>query len=111
LQFRLAGQKGSDATASRPPEQRYSKLHFIPEFAEFINETEMIEVSLTMFKHLSFIEYELFSLLNQYRGSTADFVDLNAWLAQRCRELAQHPHPDQPSRMIADCFLPKNARC
>ncbi|SDU36671.1 hypothetical protein SAMN05216406_1734, partial [Nitrosomonas ureae] len=28
LQFRLAGQKGSDATASTPPNLRYSKLHF-----------------------------------------------------------------------------------
>jgi hypothetical protein len=36
LQFRLAGQKGMDATASRPLNQRYSKLHFIPEFAFLI---------------------------------------------------------------------------
>ena len=34
----------------------------------------------------------------------ADFAKLNAWLAQRCQELAQRPHPDQPSRTIADCF-------
>ena len=34
----------------------------------------------------------------------ADFAELNAWLAQRCQELAQRPHPDQPSRTIADCF-------
>jgi len=34
---RLAGQKGMDATASRPPDLRYSKLHFIPEFAFFIS--------------------------------------------------------------------------
>ena len=33
LQFRLAGKKGGDATASRPLNQRYSKLHFIPESA------------------------------------------------------------------------------
>ncbi|TCV84171.1 hypothetical protein EDC63_113108, partial [Sulfurirhabdus autotrophica] len=32
--FRLAGQKGSDATASRPLNQHYSKLHFILESAE-----------------------------------------------------------------------------
>jgi len=37
LQFRLAGQKGMDATASRPPDQGYSKLHFIPEFAYVSN--------------------------------------------------------------------------
>lgn len=34
-----------------------------------------------------------------------DFTELNAWLARRCRELAQRPHPDQPSRTIADCFV------
>ena len=28
LQFRLAGQKSSDATASNPTDLRYSKLHF-----------------------------------------------------------------------------------
>jgi DNA (cytosine-5)-methyltransferase 1 len=33
LQFRLAGQKGMDATASHPPDLRYSKLHFILESA------------------------------------------------------------------------------
>ncbi|MBI3481070.1 MAG: hypothetical protein HY016_12070, partial [Nitrosomonadales bacterium] len=33
LQFRLAGQKGMDATASRPPNRHYSKLHFILESA------------------------------------------------------------------------------
>lgn len=34
----------------------------------------------------------------------ADLAELNAWLAQRCRELALRPHPDQPSRTVADCF-------
>ena len=34
----------------------------------------------------------------------ADFAELNAWLAQRCRELASRSHPDQPSRTTADCF-------
>lgn len=29
---------------------------------------------------------------------------LNAWLATRCRELSGRPHPEQPSRRIADCF-------
>jgi len=33
-----------------------------------------------------------------------DFAGLNAWLAQRCRELAARPHPEQTSRSIADCF-------
>jgi transposase len=32
------------------------------------------------------------------------FAALNAWLATRCRELAGRPHPEQPSRRIADCF-------
>jgi hypothetical protein len=34
----------------------------------------------------------------------ADFAELNIWLARRCQELAQRPHPDQPSRTTADCF-------
>lgn len=34
----------------------------------------------------------------------ADFAELNAWLSRRCQELAQRPHPDQPSRTTADCF-------
>jgi hypothetical protein len=29
---------------------------------------------------------------------------LNAWLAVRCHELAGRPHPEQPSRRIAECF-------
>lgn len=37
MQFRLAGQKGLDATASRPPNRRYSKLHFILESAKKID--------------------------------------------------------------------------
>lgn len=32
------------------------------------------------------------------------FVELNAWLATRCRELAQRSHPTQPQRTIAECF-------
>lgn len=32
------------------------------------------------------------------------FVELNAWLAQRCEELAHRPHPAQASRTIAACF-------
>ncbi len=29
---------------------------------------------------------------------------LNAWLTQRCAELAQRPHPTQAARTIAECF-------
>ena len=32
------------------------------------------------------------------------FAELNAWLAQRCEELAHRPHPAQASRTIAACF-------
>lgn len=35
LQFRLAAQQGMDAIASYPPDQHYSKLYFILEFAVF----------------------------------------------------------------------------
>ena len=34
-----------------------------------------------------------------------DFAALNAWLATRCGELAGRPHPEQPSRTIAGCFV------
>ena len=34
----------------------------------------------------------------------ASFVELNAWLVTRCRELAQRNHPTQSERTIADCF-------
>ena len=34
----------------------------------------------------------------------SDFAELNAWLAQRCRELALRPHPDQRTRTTADLF-------
>lgn len=34
----------------------------------------------------------------------ASFAELNAWLAKRCRELAQRSHPTQSQRTIADCF-------
>jgi transposase len=33
-----------------------------------------------------------------------DFAALNAWLATRCGELAERPHPEQSSRTIAECF-------
>lgn len=34
----------------------------------------------------------------------ACFADLNAWLAKRCTELAQRPHPTQNDRTIVQCF-------
>jgi transposase len=34
----------------------------------------------------------------------ASFAELNAWLATRCRELAQRKHPTQRQRTIAECF-------
>lgn len=43
----------------------------------------------------------LFTPLAKFDG----FADLNAWLSTRCRELAGRPHPEQPSRTIADCFI------
>lgn len=33
------------------------------------------------------------------------FAALNAWLAQRCEELAQRKHPAQSERTIAECFV------
>ncbi len=33
-----------------------------------------------------------------------DFAELNAWLAQRCRELAGRKHPQQTDKTIAECF-------
>ena len=33
-----------------------------------------------------------------------DFAELNAWLALRCEGLAEHKHPEQVERTIADCF-------
>jgi hypothetical protein len=38
------------------------------------------------------------------RPCFAGFAELNAWLEQRCRELAQRPYPTEPGRSIADCF-------
>jgi Integrase core domain len=32
------------------------------------------------------------------------FVELNAWLALRCKELAGRKHPEQTGRTVADCF-------
>jgi transposase len=43
----------------------------------------------------------LFTPLAKFDG----FAGLNAWLSTRCRELAGRPHPGQPSRTIADCFI------
>jgi transposase len=34
----------------------------------------------------------------------AHFDDLNAWLARRCQELEQRPHPDQQDRTIGQLF-------
>jgi len=34
----------------------------------------------------------------------ASFAELNAWLATRCKELAQRKHPTQRQRTIAECF-------
>jgi len=34
----------------------------------------------------------------------ASFVELNDWLASRCKELAQRKHPTQGQRTIAECF-------
>jgi transposase len=34
----------------------------------------------------------------------ASFVELNAWLATRCTELAQRSHPTQTERTVASCF-------
>jgi hypothetical protein len=34
----------------------------------------------------------------------ASFTELNAWLATRCKELAQRKHPTQRQRTIAECF-------
>jgi transposase len=34
----------------------------------------------------------------------ASFVELNDWLATRCQQLAQRPHPTQSQRTIAACF-------
>lgn len=38
------------------------------------------------------------------RPSFAGFAELNAWLATRCRELAERSHPSEKSRRIAECF-------
>ena len=42
----------------------------------------------------------LFTPLAQFES----FAALNAWLAQRCTELSQRPHPTQSERSIAVCF-------
>jgi transposase len=34
----------------------------------------------------------------------AHFADLNAWLARRCQELEQRPHPEQKDRTIGQLF-------
>jgi hypothetical protein len=38
------------------------------------------------------------------RAKFATLAALNAWLGQRCEELANRKHPILPSRTIADCF-------
>jgi len=38
------------------------------------------------------------------RAKFATLAALNAWLGQRCEELANRKHPTLPSRTIADCF-------
>lgn len=44
------------------------------------------------------------------RPNFPDFATLNAWLAQRCRELAQRKHPTQTTRTIADFFVEESTR-
>ena len=38
------------------------------------------------------------------RPAFAGFAELNAWLEQRCQELAQRFHPEQGDRRIAEVF-------
>ncbi|MGV1080866.1 MAG: IS21 family transposase [Candidatus Nanopelagicales bacterium] len=38
------------------------------------------------------------------RARFADFNELNAWLEQRCEELAGRQHPSQTTRTITECF-------
>jgi transposase len=38
------------------------------------------------------------------RAKFDSFAELNAWLSQRCEELAQRKHPTLSARTIADCF-------
>ena len=40
----------------------------------------------------------------------ARLEDLNAWLAQRCQELEQRPHPDQQDRTIGQLFAEERAQ-
>lgn len=42
----------------------------------------------------------LFTPLARFAG----FAELNAWLALRCRELAERKHPTESGRTIAECF-------
>jgi hypothetical protein len=44
------------------------------------------------------------------RPSFADFSALNAWLEDRCRELAKRLHPEQKDRPIADVFAEEQGR-
>lgn len=39
------------------------------------------------------------------RPRFVDFAALNAWLAQRCRELAGRRHPIETTRTVAECFV------
>jgi len=44
------------------------------------------------------------------RPAFADFTELNAWLEQRCQELAQRFHPEQGDRRIAEVFEEERPR-
>ena len=44
------------------------------------------------------------------RLAFADFTELNGWLEQRCRELAQRFHPEQSDRRIAEVFEEERPR-
>ncbi|MGZ8930286.1 MAG: IS21 family transposase [Methylosarcina sp.] len=43
------------------------------------------------------------------RAKFATLAALNAWLGQRCEELANRQHPTLPSQTIADCFAQEQA--
>lgn len=44
------------------------------------------------------------------RPRFVDFAEMNAWLAQRCLELAQRPHPTEKERSIAELFAEEQAK-
>jgi transposase len=39
------------------------------------------------------------------RPRFANLAELNTWLTQRCREIAQRAHPTEKEHSIADCFI------